>query len=157
MQMALSAAGTPIQDGPHKGVWISINQECTVALSVPLRIAHDILNIPVIYSPADDADITLVVQTPSWQGTINPGLLSAVQELIGNCQPLAAYTSKVQYALAATPFQCPARHTLLRPSISRIQTETEYLQSRHGSEPLALADNNHALLRQLLNFHQLPC
>jgi hypothetical protein len=68
----------------------------------------------MIHSPADarpaltrllsisDLDIMLEVSTPSWQGTIDPGLLSVVQEFIENFQPLAAYISKVQYALAAS-------------------------------------------------------
>jgi hypothetical protein len=150
-QMAFADSGTSMQEGPHQGEWTSTNQEGTVVLSVPLRVAHDILNIPMLRSPADvrpaltrllsirDLDITMEVQTPSWQGTIDPGLLSVVQELTWNCQPLTAYASKVQYALAATQFQDPARHILLRPLITRIQTDTEYLQSRRGSAPRALS------------------
>jgi hypothetical protein len=102
--MAHSPTGTPTQEGPHHGEWTSVNQDYSVALSAPLHIAHDILNIPMHHSPADlwlaltpllgisDLDIILMVLTPFWRGTIDSGLLSAIQELTGSYQSHSAYT-----------------------------------------------------------------
>jgi hypothetical protein len=85
-----------------------------VALSIPLRITHDILNIPMHHSPADarlvltrllgisGLDIMQMVPTPSWRGTIDSGLLSAIQELTANRTQLITPRCSLPWPLLST-------------------------------------------------------